>query len=85
MGTNEQQLMNTNAALATLAFWRINCCWNGHQQCNVGFALRTLNGARNLVGPQRSIYWKISQLINEIVHNQVESTSADTDVGQQAS
>jgi hypothetical protein len=78
MNTNSKVgLMDSNVAIATNAFWRINNCWNGHGHCTVGKALQTLSGAKNLVGPHRSIYWKIDQLINDIVYKQADPIDND--------
>jgi hypothetical protein len=68
----DEGLMNTPTAIATQAYWKINKCWLGHGKCTVGHALKTLNGAKSSVGPQRDIYWKIEKLIQDIVHKQAE-------------
>jgi hypothetical protein len=64
----------TNVDLATQTFWEINKIWTGRGgKITVGRALQLLNAARMMIGPQHTIYKRICNLIDDIVHNQQET------------
>lgn len=78
MHMHTQVEMTKDHMAATKTYWMINNIWQGRSERKmpVGQAIKKINRARDQTTTNHPIFWRLTELLDDIIKNQAEPAVA---------